>query len=399
MLYDVYKEFPLIYRNRGSLVYLDNAASTQKPSIVIEALADFYFESYANVHRGIYKLAEKATALYEEAREKIAWFIGGRKEEVVFVRGTTEGINLLAYTLSSRLSAGDEIVISVMEHHSNFVPWQIVTSMRSLNLKVVDITEEGDLDWKDFENKITEKTKVVAITHLSNVLGTLNDIRKVVEIAHSVGAVVIVDGAQAVARLKVDVEELGCDFYTFSGHKMYGPMGIGVLWGRYELLEELPPWQGGGEMIEKVTVYNTSFRKPPHRFEAGTPNVAGAVALSKAVDFISSVGIDNIEAQEDELVSYILERFGELRWVSVVGSPKVRKGVVSFTVDGVHPHDVATILGNDGIAIRAGHHCAQPLMDRLSLSATSRISLGCYNTKDEIDMFFKSLENVRKVFA
>lgn len=399
-------DFPLLAQtmNGRPLVYLDNAATTQKPRAVLEAIASCYRESYANVGRGVHQLSQLATASRERARESVRAFLGAASaDEVVFVRGTTEAINLVAQSWgrSARggLQLGDEVVVSALEHHSNLVPWQMVCAERSAVLRVVPIDRHGDLDLGALARMLGPRTRVVAVAHVSNVLGTVVPIGEVAELAHRRGAVVVVDGAQAAPHLALDVAALGCDFYAFSGHKVYGPSGIGALYGRAELLAEMPPWQGGGGMVERVTFDAATYAPPPRRFEAGTPDIEGADGLAAALDYLTTLGLPAVAAWESALLDRARERLAAIAGVHLLGAPRRRAAVLSFVVDGVHAHDVGTVLDSLGIAVRAGHHCAQPLMDVLEVPATTRASFGLYNTMDEVDALSAAVERVREVFA
>ncbi len=370
-------EFPILERTVGGrpLVYLDSAATAQKPAAVLEAMDRFYRESYASVARGVHRLSAEATAAYETARARVARFLGGaRADEVIFVRGTTEAMNLLAATLAPRVAAGDEILVTALEHHSNFVPWQRLAAERGARFVIAETDADGEVPLEEIARKLSARTRVVAIAHVSNVLGTVLPVEGIARLAHEAGALVVVDGAQGAPHQCFDVAALGCDFYAFSGHKTYGPTGIGALWGRRALLESLPPWQAGGGMIERVGDLETTFAPPPQRFEAGTPAAAEAVGLAAALDWMDRIGRGAIAAHEEGLAALAVERLGALPGVTVLGRPRRRAGVVSFAVDGVHPHDVGTVLDSEGIAVRAGHHCAQPLMRRLGLPATVRAS-------------------------
>ncbi|MCY3933875.1 MAG: cysteine desulfurase [Acidobacteria bacterium] len=400
--------FPILEREvRGHrLVYLDNAASAQRPEVVIDAVSDCYRTYYANAHRGVHALSEQSTDAYEAARAKVARFIGAPdSHEVVFTRGTTESLNLVAQSYGRRhLEPGDEVLLTEMEHHSNIVPWQLVCEQTGARVLAAPITDDGELDLDRFAGMLNERTRVVALAHVSNALGTVNDIPAVVELTRARSdAAVVVDGAQAVPHMAVDVAALGCDFYAFSGHKMYGPGGIGVLWGRRELLAAMPPYHGGGSMITRVTFERSEYMAPPQRFEAGTPAIAPAIGLGVAVEFLESTGLDPIERHEQELLSHTMEVLNDLPWVRVPGhasnAGSARAAVVSLVIDGAHPHDVATILDEQGIAIRAGHHCAQPLMDRLGVPATVRASFGLYNTHEEVDLLVSGLHEVRRIFG
>jgi cysteine desulfurase/selenocysteine lyase len=399
------EQFPIFQRTvRGKrLIYLDSAATSQKPQSVIDAEREFYERYNANVHRGAYRIAEEATAAYEAAREKLARFLNApSKECIVFTRGTTEAINLVAYAWGwAKLKEGDEILLTEMEHHSNIVPWQLIAERTGAKIKVVPITDDGFLDMDAFDRLLTERVKLVAVTHVSNVLGTINPVREICQKAHEVGAVVLVDGAQAAPHLPVDVQAIGCDFYALSGHKMCGPTGSGALYGRKELLEAMPPFLGGGEMIRTVTFERTTFNDVPYKFEAGTPPIAQAIALGAAVDFLTGIGMEQIRAHEVELTVYALERLREVSGITIYGSapPEQRGGVIAFNLKDIHPHDLATFLDAYGICIRAGHHCAQPLMRRLNVAATARASFYLYNTPDEIDALVEALNEAVKFFG
>jgi cysteine desulfurase/selenocysteine lyase len=382
------------------LVYLDSAATSQKPLAVIEAMSRFFLQENANVHRGVHYLSVRATEEYEKARAKVQGFVNAEHvEEIVFVRGTTEAVNLVAQTYGkTHVHAGDEVLISAMEHHSNIVPWQMLCEQTGARLRVAPINDAGELLLDEFAQLIGANTRLVAVTHVSNVLGTLNPIRRIVELAHARGACVLVDGAQAAPHLKVDVRALGCDFYALSGHKMYGPTGIGVLYGRRELLEAMPPYQGGGDMILSVTFEKTVYNKPPYRFEAGTPNMAGAIGLGAAVDFLGELGAGAIAAHEQRVLAYAQEALAQVPGLRLIGTAATKVGVLSFVLDGIHPHDIGTILDREGIAIRTGHHCAQPLMNRFGVAATARASLGCYSNEQDIDALVAGLAKVQEVF-
>jgi cysteine desulfurase/selenocysteine lyase len=406
--YDVARirgEFPILDQevNGRPLTYLDNAASTQKPVDVLNRVTEFYQSENANVHRGLHELSNRATDAYEQARVEVAGFFGiDDPSELIWTRGTTEGINLVASSLGAAvLKEDDEIVLSVMEHHSNLVPWQIAAQRTGARLKFFDIDEQGRLDLTAIEEVITERTKVVSIAQVSNALGTINPISTISSRAREVGAIMVVDGAQGAPHFEVSISALDCDFYAFSGHKMCAPTGIGGLWGRRKLLERLPPWMGGGDMIDSVELERSTWAPLPMKFEAGTPNIAGAVGLGAAARFLTSVGMASIGAHERDLVGYAIERLGELPEVTVFGptDPRERSGVVSFVVDEVHPHDLATILDAEGVAIRAGHHCAQPLMRRLGVSATARASFYLYNTRAEVDTLIRGVSRAQSIFA
>jgi cysteine desulfurase/selenocysteine lyase len=396
-------EFPILRRmQRGKpLVYLDSAATAQKPRAVIDAVADFYENHYASIHRGVYELSEQATQLYEGAREKVAAFLGAREaREIVFVRNATEAINLAAWSWGRRnVGAGDEVLLSAMEHHANIVPWQMLCEERGARLRVAPIHDSGEIDLDALRALLSERTRIVAMAHVSNVLGTLNPVREITELAHAHGIPVLVDGAQAVPRVPVDVAALGCDFYAVSGHKLYGPNGIGALWTRAELLEAMPPWQGGGSMIESVSFEKTTYAGVPTRFEAGSPNAEGAVGLGAALDWLSALGMERVAEHEAELLAYGTELLDAIPGVRIHGRAAAKTGVISFTVEGVHPHDVGTVLDGEGIAIRAGHHCAQPLMERYGVPAMARASLGVYNDRSDLDRLAQAVRKVVEIFA
>jgi len=396
-------QFPILARPvRGHpLAYLDNAATTQKPRAVIEALRRYYEEDNANVHRGVHLLSERATNAYEEARVKVARFLGAADpHEVIFVRGTTEAVNLVAQTFGrARVGPGDEVLVTEMEHHSNIVPWQLLCREKGAHLKVLPVTDEGDLRLEELEGLLGPRTRLLAVAHVSNALGTVNPVAEIVARAHARGVPVLVDGAQAAPHLGVDVRALGADFYAFSGHKIYGPMGIGVLWGRKALLEQMPPWQGGGDMILSVTFEETIFNELPYRFEAGTPNVAGAVGLGAALDFVAGIGLPAIAAHERVVLSALLDGLSEMEGVRLVGTPRERAGVVSFLQGDVHPHDAGTVLDRLGVAVRTGHHCAQPVLHRLGVAATVRASLAAYSSLSDVEALLRGLNEVRRMFA
>jgi len=396
------KDFPILStRMHGKpLVYLDNAATTQKPRTVLDAMTRFYEEYNANIHRGVHELASRATDAYEAARERVRRFLGATlPQEIVFVRGATEAINLVAQTYGRlHVHAGDEVVISVMEHHSNIVPWQMLCREKKAILRIVPISDAGALRMDEYAAIFTPRTRLVAVTHVSNVLGTVNPIRDIVSIAHRHGVPVLVDGAQAAPHMGVNVQDLDCDFYVFSGHKLYGPTGIGVLYGKLNRLEEMPPYQGGGDMIRSVTFAETIYNDVPYRFEAGTPNIAGAIGLGAAIDYVSGIGIEAIAAYERELTLYATERLEAIPQVRILGAARDRVGVLSFVVEGIHPHDVGTVLDDEGVAIRTGHHCAQPLMQRFGVPATCRASLAFYNTPEEIDALAAGIRKAIEVF-
>jgi len=397
------KDFPILARTmRGKpLVYLDSAASAQKPRAVIDAISSFYESSYANIHRGVYELSETATRLHDEARVKVQRLLGAPDpREVVFVRNATEAINLVAASWGrSRLRAGDEVLITTLEHHSNIVPWQLACEAAGARLVVAPVDERGEVPLDALEARLSERTRMVAVAHVSNALGSVLPVAEIAALAHRAGALVLVDGAQAVPRLPVDVRALGCDFYVFSGHKLYGPTGVGCLWGRRELLEAMPPWQGGGDMIAEVRFEKTTYAEIPYKFEAGTPDIAGAVGLGAAIDYLLDLGMERVAHHERELLAYGTQLLAEIPGLRIVGTAREKTGVLSFVLDGVHPHDIGTILDQEGVAIRAGHHCAQPLMERLGLAATARASLGVYNSEDDLDRLAAAIRKVIEVFA
>ena len=396
-------DFPILHQkvHGHPLVYLDNAATSQKPRQVIDAITRYYERDNANIHRGVHYLSEKATEDYENARKTVQEFINaGDSREIIFVRSTTEAINLVAQTyVRQNLKPGDEVLITAMEHHSDIVPWQMICQEKQGKLQVAPINEDGELLLEEFERLLTPRTKLVAVAHLSNALGTINPIRRIVEIAHAKNVPVLVDGAQAAPRLPVDVRNLDCDFYAFSGHKIYGPTGIGVLYGKLPILESMPPYQGGGDMISSVAFERTVYNKVPHKFEAGTPDISGPIGLRAALEYINKLGIENIERHEHELLQYATEQVSLIAGVKLIGTAKEKAGVLSFVMEGVHPHDVGTILDQQGIAIRTGHHCAQPVMHRFGVPATARASFGLYNTKEEIDALVSGIKKVQEVFG
>lgn len=397
------EDFPILAREeRGHpLVYLDSAATSQKPRQVIEAIDAYYREDNANVHRGVHALSERATAAHESARERIARFINAPSaKELVFTRGTTESINLVAQAyLRPTLKAGDEILVSQMEHHSNIVPWQLVAAQTGAKVTMIPMDQTGTLVLGELDALLTERTKLVAVGHVSNALGTINPIRKIVEVAAAKDIPVLVDGAQALPHMAVDVQALGCTFYALSGHKMFGPTGIGGLWAPAATLDAMPPWQGGGEMIRRVSFEGSEWNELPHKFEAGTPHIAGAIGLGAAVDYLNEVGMDAIEAYEHELLVYATDAVSAVDGLTIIGTAEHKAGVISFTLDGIHPHDIGTIVDSEGVAIRTGHHCAMPVMEFFGLPATARASLAFYNTRDDIDRLVSALVKVREVFA
>lgn len=401
---NVVADFPILQQrvNDERLAYLDNAATAQRPQQVIAALTKFYQTDNANVHRGVHTLAERATADYEAARKKVQTFIhAADNKEIIFTKGCTDGLNLVAATYGeAHIQPGDEIVISIMEHHSNLIPWQQLAARKGAKLKYIGLTPDGQLDLDDAKQKITDQTKIVAVTHASNVLGTVTPLKELAHLAHQHGAVIVGDGAQAVPHMPVDVQDLDVDFYAFSGHKMMSPMGIGVLYGKANLLRAMPPYQYGGEMISEVHRDNSEWADIPFKFEAGTQNIAGAVGLGAAIDYLSQFGMANVQKKEQELVAYVLPKLQALPYVTVYGpqNPADHTGVISFNLDHLHPHDVATALDMDGVAVRAGHHCAQPLMEELGLAATARASFYFYNTKEDADQLIKAIKETKEFF-
>ena len=402
------EDFPILRQtvHGKPLVYLDNAATTQKPRAVLDALMAYYSEDNANVHRGVHLLSERATQAFEDARATAQRFINAASaREIVFTRNATEGINLVAQTFGrTRLGPGDEVLISAMEHHSNIVPWQVVCEEKGASLRVIPITDEGALQLEEYERLLRPHTKLVSIVHLSNVLGTINPVQQMIATAHRRGVPVLIDGSQAahhmtVSHFKVDVQALDADFYVFTGHKLYGPTGIGVLYGKERLLEEMPPYQGGGDMIKSVTFEKATYNALPYKFEAGTPNIAGAIGLAAAVDYVTGIGRDRISAHERDLLAYGTSALSAVRGLTLIGTAAEKSSVLSFVMDGVHPHDIGTVVDQEGVAIRTGHHCAQPLMQRLGIPATARASLALYNTREEIDALVAALQKVRQLFT
>ncbi|MEE9324309.1 MAG: cysteine desulfurase [Dehalococcoidia bacterium] len=382
------------------LIYLDNAATSQKPQEVIDTIDEYYTRDNSNVHRGLHELSERATRAFEDARGEVKRFLNASEDrEIIFVRGTTEGINLVANSYGrKRVQKGDEIIISGMEHHSNIVPWQILCEEKGAVLRVVPINDDGELLLDEYEKLLNQRTRLVAMTHVSNALGTVNPVKQIVEMAHSHDIPVLIDGAQAVPHQSVDVLDMGCDFYVFSGHKLFGPTGIGVLYGKAQLLESMPPYQGGGEMIQSVTFEKTLYKGIPHRFEAGTPNIVGAIGLGAAIRYVSNIGLERITVYERELLTYATDALSEVDGIRLIGTAKDKASILSFILKGVHAHDIGTILDQEGIAIRTGHHCAQPVMQRFGVAATARASLALYNTREEIDTMVKTLYKVVEVF-
>lgn len=396
-VWDARNDFPILERcvNKKPLVYLDSAASSQKPQVVIDTINRYYSNEHSNVHRGVHYLSQEATTAYEVAREKVQRFINARNNyEVLFTKGTTDSINLVASSFGrANLTEGDEVLVSAMEHHSNIVPWQMVCEEKGASLKVIPMNAEGELDMAAYAELLTDKTKIVAVVHISNSLGTINPIKEIIRLAHNKNIPVLVDGAQAIHHAKVDVQELDVDFYAFSGHKMYGPTGIGVLYGKEELLNVMPPYQGGGDMIKTVTFEKTVFNDLPHKFEAGTPNIAGVIGLGAAVNYIDNLGIEAIADWENELVNYAIEKLSEIEGMRFIGQAKNRASVISFLIEGLHPYDVGVILDKMGVAVRTGHHCTQPVMDRFKIPGTVRASFALYNSKEDVD---KLIEGVNK---
>jgi cysteine desulfurase / selenocysteine lyase len=395
-------DFPILKRkvHGKPLVYLDNAATTQKPKAVIDTLDGYYAAENSNVHRGIHFLSEQATGAYEEARAKAKSFLDAAEtREIIFVRGTTEGINLVAQSYGRTfIHEGDEIIISAMEHHSNIVPWQILCQQTGALLRVIPINHDGELLMDEFSKLLTERTRFVSVAHVSNALGTINPVAEIVAMAHRRGAKVLLDGAQAVPHMKVGVRDLDCDFYAFSGHKLFGPTGIGVLYGKAELLEAMPPYQGGGDMISLVTFEKTHYNELPYKFEAGTPHIAGVIGLGAAIDYVNDVGMEAIGAHEHELLDYVTGELGRISGLRIIGTAKEKAGVLSFVLEGIHPHDIGTVLDQEGVAIRAGHHCAMPVMQRFGVPATARVSFAFYNTKEEVDALVGAIHKAIGVF-
>jgi cysteine desulfurase / selenocysteine lyase len=396
-------DFPILHQkvNGKDLVYFDNAATTQKPNVVINALTDYYGEYNANIHRGIHHLAEKATAAYESTRSTVRDFIKADSiEEIIFTYGTTDSINLVAQSYGRAfLGKGDEIIISTLEHHSNIVPWQMLCEEKGCVLKVIPITDAGEIIFEEYEKMLSERTKFVSVIHVSNALGTINPVKAIIDKAHEFGAVVLVDGAQAIGHFDVDVKTLDADFYTFSAHKLFGPTGMGVLYGKKEILNAMPPYRGGGEMIKEVSFEKTTYNELPYKFEAGTPNIADVVAVKFAIDYMQSIGKTNISAHEDDLLAYATAEMNKIEGLKIIGTAKEKVSVVSFVMDNIHPQDVGIILDQQGIAVRTGHHCTQPLMKRLGIVGTSRASFSVYNTFEEIDELIKGIQKVKKLLA
>ena len=399
---EIRKDFPILSRTvyNRPLVYLDNAATTQKPRAVVEAMTEEYYSVNANVHRGVHYLSQQATELHEQARANVQKFINARSEaEIIFTRGTTESLNLVAFSFGEAfLKEGDEVLVSVMEHHSNIVPWQMLRERKGIVLKVIQMTDEGEIDLEAYKNLFSPRTRLVSIAHVSNVLGTVNPVKEMTAIAHAHGAKVLVDGAQSVPHRRVDVQDIGCDFLTFSGHKIYGPTGIGVLYGREELLEKMPPYQGGGEMIARVSFEKTTYERLPFKFEAGTPDFVGSHALAVALDYVRGIGQDIIAAHEADLTRYAMEQMSLIPGMKIYGTAREKDAVISFNVGDIHPLDLGTLLDRLGIAIRTGHHCAQPLMARCGVESMARASFALYNTRAEVDALVAGIDRVRKMF-
>ncbi len=397
------REFPILYQevHGKPLIYLDNAATTQKPRSVIDALVRYYEQDNANVHRGVHELSQRATNDYEDARTVVQQFLGAAEsEEIIYTRGTTESINLVTASWGcANVGAGDEVLISTMEHHSNIVPWQILCEEKGARLKIVPINDDGEFLFEEYEKLLSDSTKIVAVNHVSNALGSINPVREIVERAHERGALVLIDGAQAVAHMKVDVRSLDCDFYAFSSHKIFGPTGIGILYGKRDILEAMPPCESGGDMIKYVTFEKTIYNDVPYKFEAGTPNIADAIGLGAALRYVNNVGLDAIGAYEEELLTYATQRVAAVEGVRLIGTAEHKASVLSFNLDPIHPHDLGTVLDREGIAVRAGHHCAQPVMDRFDVAATVRASFAFYNTRAEVDRLVETLHKAREIFA
>ncbi len=402
-VYAIREQFPILERKiKGHpLVYLDNAATTQKPQVVLDALMHYYTNENANIHRGIHTLAEEATAAFEDTRNTVQKFINaGSREQIIFTRGTTEGINLVAYTWGRKnIKAGDEIIISTMEHHSNIVPWQILCEEKGAVLKIIPINDNGELLLDEYENLLSDATKLVSIIHVSNALGTVNPVKKIIDKAHEFGAVVLVDGAQSTVHLDIDVQDMDCDFFVFSSHKLYGPTGTGVLYGKKQLLETMPPFQGGGEMIKEVSFNKTTYADLPYKFEAGTPNIADTIAFKAAIDFINNIGKKEIRKHEESLLAYATAQLEKLPGLTIIGKAKEKISVVSFVIENIHSQDIGILLDNRGIAVRTGHHCTQPLMNRFGIAGTSRASFAVYNTMEEVDAFIFGLQKTIKILS
>ncbi|MCK5574649.1 MAG: cysteine desulfurase [Sphingomonadales bacterium] len=396
-------DFPILSEpmNGKPLVFLDSGASAQKPQAVIDAVSNVYSKCYANIHRGIYRLSQDATEHYEQAREKVRALINANEaRQCIFVRGATEGINLVAQSWGrANLNAGDEIILSYLEHHSNIVPWQMIAEERGAKIRVIPINDLGEVDIDAYKALLSPKTKMVALVHISNAIGTILPVKDMIKMAHDAGALTLIDGCQAVPHMKVDVQDLDADFYTFSAHKLYGPTGIGTLYGKADLLDAMPPWQGGGDMIEEVTFEKTTFNILPQKFEAGTPNIAGGIGYGAAIDYVNAIGYDAIHAHEQELLDYALSELRGINRLRLIGDAKDRASIISFVIDGAHPHDVGTILDQEGIAVRTGHHCTQPIMDRFNVPGTVRASFAIYNTKDDVDSLVAGVKKALSIFG
>ena len=396
-------DFPILNQqiHGKPLVYLDNAATSQKPTQVIDVLDTYYRETNSNIHRGVHSLSEKATAEYESARNKVKEFINAEStQEIVFVHGTTEAINLVAQSFGrSSLTADDEVIISELEHHSNIVPWQILCEQTGAKLNYIPINDAGELILEEYEKLLNEKTRIVAVGHISNALGTINPVKTIIDKAHAIGAKVLIDGAQAVPHTRVDVQELDCDFYAFSGHKLFGPTGIGVLYGKQTLLEAMPPYQSGGDMIQMVTMEKSTYNDLPYKFEAGTPHIAGVIGLGAAIDYVNDLGFEEASIYEQKLLDYAKEQAAQITGLNFVGTARNKTSILSFTLDGIHPHDIGTILDGEGVAIRAGHHCAMPVMERFGIPATARASFAFYNTRAEVDALIQAIDKCKQVFS
>jgi cysteine desulfurase/selenocysteine lyase len=396
------EDFPILRRtvHGKPLVYLDNAATSQKPQCVLDCEARYYAELNANIHRGVHSLSQQATDAYEAARDTVQRFINAaRREEIVFVRGTTDAINLVATSFGQRFQPGDEILITEMEHHSNIVPWQLLCERSGAVLRVGPMDDAGELMLDEFERQLNARTRLVAVTHLSNALGTINAVKRIIDLAHAKGVAVLIDGAQAVPHIKIDVQALDCDFYAFSSHKLYGPTGVGVLYGKAAWLAAMPPYQGGGDMIRQVTFAKTTYNDLPYKFEAGTPNIAGVIGLGAAIDYVNKLGLDAIAAQEHELLAYATEQARRVSGLRLIGTAREKASILSFVLNGVHPHDVGTILDDEGVAVRTGHHCAMPVMEHFHIPATVRASFALYNTRAEVDALFRAVRKAQEVFA
>ena len=399
---DIRSQFPILTQkvNGRDLIYFDNAATSQKPLIVIDKIKNYYEKENANIHRGVHSLSQEATTAYEQARQKISSYLNAKSDsEIIFTKGTTDGINLIASSFGELLSPGDEIIISAMEHHSNIVPWQLLESRKKIKLKVVPIHKSGEIDLNAFEKLLNEKTKLVSITHISNSLGIINPINEIIRKSHLVGAKVLIDGAQSIQHEKINLQELNCDFFVFSGHKVYGPTGVGVLYGKSELLNIMPPYQGGGDMIEKVSFEKTTFNVLPFKFEAGTPNIVGGIALGTAFDFIDSLNFEQCQVHELELLRYAEAQLNAIPTIKIFGTSKNKTSVISFNVGDIHPFDIGTLLDKQGVAVRTGHHCTQPIMDFYQIPGTIRVSFSIYNTKDEIDLFVAALNKSIQILS